>query len=120
MANDIVFDTRTESLKNVAWWLYLGHALTFVFSLGALSFIPLIINYLKRGEAAGTFVHSHHSWQIRSFWWYAVWMIIGLSIVWIPLLGWVVGGLILGLAWLWKAYRLLKGFIDLNNNNPMY
>jgi uncharacterized membrane protein len=26
---------------------------------------------------------------------------------------------VFGLAWLWHAYRLIKGFMDLNNNRAM-
>jgi uncharacterized membrane protein len=118
MQQDLVLDTRLESVKNLAWWLYMGHAISFVFSLGAFSFVPLIINYLKRDDAAGTFVHSHHSWMIRSFWWYLFWMTIGV------LLALTVVGLLLAVpvwvvAWIWKAYRLLKGFLDLNENKAM-
>jgi uncharacterized membrane protein len=118
MQQEIVLDTRLQSVKNLAWWLYMVHAVSFVFSLGMFSFIPLIINYVKREDAAGTFVHSHHTWQIRSFWWYLAWMALGallfISIVGIPLAWLVWAG-----AWVWKAYRLLKGFLDLNDNKPM-
>ena len=56
MSQDIILDTQLQQTKNLAWWLYLIHGASFVFSLGAFSFIPLIINYVKRDEAAGTFV----------------------------------------------------------------
>jgi uncharacterized membrane protein len=118
MAQELVFDAGLQSRKDLAWWLYLFHAASLVFSLGAFSWIPLIISYLKRPDTAGTFVYSHHTWQIRSFWWYLVWVVIGgalcATIVLLP-----VGLAILGLAWLWKAYRLLKGFFALNDNRPM-
>lgn len=118
MSQQLILDNNFQQAKTLAWWLYLVHGASFVFSLGALSFIPLIINYLKRGESAGTFVHSHHSWQIRSFWWYVFWVVVG-AIIWVTLIGIPVALLVWSLAWLWKAYRLVRGFIDLNNNNPM-
>ena len=37
MSQSIVFDSQTQSIKNLAWWLYIFHALSLVFSLGALS-----------------------------------------------------------------------------------
>ena len=77
MTQEIMFDPELQSAKNLAWWLYLAHAASFLFSLGALSWIPLIINFIKRGDTAGTFVYTHHSWQIRSFLWYLFWMVIG-------------------------------------------
>ena len=86
MSQELVLDSRLQSVKNLAWWLYLLHGISFLFSLGLFSWIPLIINYVKRDDAAGTFVHSHHSWQIRSFWWYLFWMIVG-GILFMTVLG---------------------------------
>lgn len=118
MSQELVFDQQLQSNKSLAFWLYMGHAASFVFSLGMFSFIPLIINYIKRGDAAGTFVYSHHGWQIRSFWWYLVWVavsiVLAFTVIGIPL-AW----LIFACAWLWKIYRLLKGLIDLNANKAM-
>lgn len=118
MAQELVLDSRTDSNKNWAWWLYLGHGLSIFFTLGLASLIPLILNYAKRGETEGTFVHSHHGWMIRSFWWYLVWIVVGwvlfATIIGIPL-AWVVW---VG-AWLWKIYRIVRGWIALNNNAPI-
>src|SRR5688572_31597789 len=44
---------------------------TFIF--GWPSIIAVIINYVKRGDARGTWLESHFSWQIRTFWYAAVW-----------------------------------------------
>ena len=118
MDSQTYFDEATESHKSWLWWLYLMHGASLVFSLGALSFIPLILNYLKRDETEGSFLRTHHSWQIRSFWWYVVWLFVGamlfMTIVGIPF-AWLVW---LG-AWVWKAYRLLRGFLDLDKNRTM-
>ncbi|MDC8760372.1 DUF4870 family protein [Janthinobacterium fluminis] len=118
MSQEIVFDSNLQSAKNLAWWLYLIHAVTFVCSLGALSIVPLIVNYIKRDDAAGTFVASHHTWQIRSFWWYLVWIVAG-AVLFVTIIGMPLAWLVWGGAWLWRAYRLIKGFLDLNNNLPM-
>ncbi|RXZ38887.1 hypothetical protein D9O50_05180 [Oxalobacteraceae bacterium CAVE-383] len=107
-----------QAQKSLARWLYIFHGLSLIFSLGMLSFIPLIVNYIKRGDAAGTIVATHHSWQIRSFWWYFGWVAFGFvpffTFVLMPL-AW----LIWALAWIWKAYRLIKGLIYLNEDRPM-
>ncbi len=117
MSQQLVLDNQLESAKNLAWWLYLIHAISFVFSLGAFSFIPLVLNYVQRPSTDGSFVHSHHTWMIRSFWWYLVWMFAGfvlfITIIGIPL-AWIVW---CG-AWLWKAYRLITGITRLNRNEP--
>jgi uncharacterized membrane protein len=63
-------------------------------------------------------VYSHHTWMIRSFWWYVVWMaaafILAITIIGIPL-AWLAGVI----AWVWMAYRIIRGFLDLNNNRAM-
>ncbi|MDP5008448.1 MAG: hypothetical protein NWQ13_05555 [Glaciimonas sp.] len=118
MTEAVVFDSKLDSAKNLAWWLYLFHGLSVVFSLGLFSFIPLIINYVKRGDATDTFVYSHHSWQIRSFWWYLVWMAVG-CLVFITIIGVPIAIAIWTGAWIWKAYRLIKGLLDLNDNKAM-
>jgi uncharacterized membrane protein len=115
---ELVFDARLQSAKDLAWWLYIFHGLSLVLSLGMLSWLPLIVNYIKRGDAVDTFVYSHHRWQIRSFWWYLFWMFAG-GVAWITLIGIPLAVLIWSLAWVWKAYRIIKGWLDLNDNKAM-
>src|ERR1043165_6256880 len=100
MAQELVLDDRTRSAKDWAFWLYLAHGLSVFFTLGAASFIPLILNSAKRGDSEGSFVHSHHGWMIRSFWWYLVWVCVGWALLatlpGIPL-RWLWG------VWLWRC-----------------
>jgi uncharacterized membrane protein len=118
MMQQLVLDTQLQSRKNLAWWLYLFHAASLVFSMGAFSWIPLIISYLKRPDAAGTFVYSNHGWQISSFCWYLVWMVLG-GLLWLTVIGIPIALMIFFFAWVWKAYRLLRGFFALNDNRPV-
>ncbi len=118
MTDQITFDSATENNKTWLWWLYVMHGASLAFSLGALSFIPLILNYVKRDETEGTFLRTHHSWQIRSFWWYVVWMVVG-GLLFATIIGIPLAGLVWLAAWVWKAYRLIKGFLDLGKNRPM-
>lgn len=118
MAQELIFDSKLQSAKNLAWWLYFIHGISFVFSLGMFSWVPLIVNYVKREDAAGTFVYSHHAWQIRSFWWYLFWMLIG-GVLFITVIGIPLAWLVWTGAWIWKAYRLIKGLVDLNDNKAM-
>lgn len=110
--------TSLESFKQTARLLYLGHGITFLFSLGLLNLIPLIINYIKRPDTQGTIVYSHHTWMTRSFWIYIALVVVSfvlfVTIILIPV-AWLLGIA----AWLWYAYRLIKGFIDLNAGRPM-
>jgi uncharacterized membrane protein len=118
MSQELVLDGVVEDQKQFARILYMVHAVTFFFSLGMLSFLPLIANYIKRPDTTGTMVYTHHSWMIRSFWFYVIWMAVAIffaiTIIGIPI-AWLIG---VG-AWLWKAYRLVRGFLDLNSNRAM-
>ncbi len=114
----IYYDSHTESHKRLLWWLYLMHGLSMIFSLDALSFVPLIINYLKRADTEDRFLRSHHSWQIRSFLWCIVWMLAGI-VLFITVLGIPSAMLIWFVAWVWKAYRLVRGFLDLTADKTM-
>jgi uncharacterized membrane protein len=44
----------------------------------------------------------------------AVALVLAVTLIGIPL-AWLVG---VG-AWIWMAYRIIRGFLDLNNNKPM-
>jgi len=118
MAQELVQEHGIEDAKQFARILYMAHAVTFFFSFGTMSILVLIVNYIRRPETAGTMVYSHHTWMIRSFWIYAALMvlafILALTIIAIPL-AWLIGA---G-AWVWMAYRIIRGFLDLNNNRAM-
>lgn len=119
MSQELVLEGKLSDEKNLARILYLVHGVTFFFSLGLLSILPVIFNYIKRPETTGTLVHSHHTWMIRSFWFYALWMFIG-GLLFITLVGIPLAWLVWCVAWVWKVYRLIRGFVDLNNNRAMY
>jgi uncharacterized membrane protein len=90
------------------------------FLTGWPSIIAVILNYVKRSEARGTWLESHFRWQIRTFWWGLLWVAlclvfvvvtlgIGVVIAWIPLM--VVG--------FWFIYRIVKGWLRLVDRQPM-
>ena len=122
MSQQLVLDSSLEETKQFARIMYIVHAVMFLCSFGARSLIPLIVNYVKRPYTEGTLVYSHHTWMIRSFWFYVLWMAIGWVILFtlgLVLIGIPIAYGIFCLAWLWYMYRVIKGFIDLNNNRPM-
>jgi uncharacterized membrane protein len=59
------------------------------FVFGVPSIIAVVINYVKRGEARGTYLESHFRWQIRTFWFAFLWCVVGgmpfVTLVGIPL-----------------------------------
>lgn len=118
MSQELVLDNQLQSRKSLAWWLYIFHGANLVFTLGMLSWIPLIISYVKRPETQGTFVYSHHTWQIRTFLWGLFWSVIG-YILMITIIGIVIAVPLWALIWVWYAYRIIRGIVDLNANRPM-
>ena len=92
------------------------------FVFGWPSIIAVVINYVKRGEARGTWLESHFDWQIRTFWYALAWaLLIGLvslplTLVIVGFATWAVGLFVLGI---WAIYRVARGWLALNDHRPM-
>lgn len=91
--------------------------------LGLPSLIALIINYVKRDDSRGTWLESHVTWQIRTFWWVLGWAVL-IVVVSAPLvlllgLGFVTGWVGLALLGLWAIYRIARGWLRLNGHQTM-
>jgi uncharacterized membrane protein len=83
------------------------------------SIIAVILNYVKRGDARGTWVASHYRWQIRTFWFALLWAIIGCALVF-TVVGIVIGVPVLIALTLWLIYRIARGWLRLRDRKPMY
>ena len=105
--------TDLSSLKNIATAVYALQAASFIF--GITYFIAIIVNYVKREDAQGTWIESHFRWQIRTFWFGLLWFALG-GLTFFIVIGWF----ILFAAALWLIYRILKGWLNLNDGKPMY
>jgi uncharacterized membrane protein len=97
----------------------LGPALVVTaFLTGWPSIIAVIINYVKRSDTRGTWLESHFSWQIRTFWFAVLWVLIAavlfITVIGIPI-AWVLA-LLLGL---WVLYRIIRGWMALASGKPM-
>ena len=88
------------------------------FLAGWPSIIAVIINYVRRREVRGTFLDTHFSWQIRTFWWALVWCVIG-GLLTITIIGAVIGIPILLLLGVWVLYRIARGWLALMSHKPM-
>ena len=122
-----------QSLYDWTQIIYVLHAVSLVtgilgaatvigsFLIGWPSIIAVIMNYIKRSEASGTWLESHFRWQIRTFWYGAFWAAlcgifvvltfgIGAIVVWIPL----------GFLAIWFVYRVARGWLALRDRRPMY
>ena len=83
------------------------------------SIIGVIISYVKRGGARGTWAESHYRWQIRTFWFALLWLIIGV-LLFVTLVGAPVGFILLVALTLWLIYRIARGWLRLLDKKPMY
>jgi uncharacterized membrane protein len=88
------------------------------FLFGWPSIIAVIINYVYRGDARGTWLESHFRWQIRTFWYALLWAIvaglIALTVLGIP----ITIGMMLALG-VWAIYRVARGWLRLKDGQPM-
>src|SRR4029434_6275016 len=119
------------SVLSVAHLVYALHTLAIVVGIvgaatvigsfvGSLpSIVAVIFNYMKRGDARGTWIASHYRWQIRTFWFTLLWALIGWALV-ITIDGAVVGVPILIALTLWLMYRIGRGWLRLRDRRPMY
>ena len=126
-------DARARSLINWTTLIYALHASSLLigilgtatvigaFLIGWPSIIAVILNYVKRAEAQGTWLDSHFRWQIRTFWFGVLWvglcallviftLGIALIVVWIPLIA----------VTIWFVYRIVRGWMRLSARQPMY
>jgi uncharacterized membrane protein len=83
------------------------------------SIIAVILNYMKRGSARGTWAESHYRWQIRTFWYALLWLVVAMLLI-VTLLGAPVGMGLLAVVTLWLIYRIARGWLRLMDKQPMY
>jgi uncharacterized membrane protein len=120
----------TEGLITLAHVIYALHAFSALtglassvlvltaFLTGWPSIIAVILNYAKRADVRGTWLDSHFGWQIRTFWYALLWLLLGgvafVTAVGIPvaLVVWIVTGL-------WVLYRIARGWMTLSAGKPM-
>ena len=123
MANEIIDVTPNDSLKTIGWVSYFLHLIVAIGAVLpgaqasiALLLIALVIDLVKRDDAAGTWQASHFSWRIRSVLWAGVLYVLT-SWLWLLLLapGWIAWTLIS----IWFLYRIIKGMIRMNNGRSM-
>jgi uncharacterized membrane protein len=132
--NSVVTVEAPAGLVRVTHIVYALHALGLVlgafgaasvigsFLFGWPSIIAVVISYVKRGEARGTWLESHFSWQIRTFWFALAWAVlvalvsIPLTLIVVGIATWAAGMFGLGL---WAIYRIARGWLRLNDHQPM-
>jgi uncharacterized membrane protein len=111
------------SLRTVGHVSYALHAIVAVAAVlpGAQASVLLllaafILDLVKRGDADGTWQESHFRWRIRSVVFAAIAYVLTLPL-WLALIvpGWIAWGIIS----IWFLYRVVRGWLALNERRPM-
>ena len=88
------------------------------FLTGWPSILAVIVNYVKRSDARGTWLDSHFSWQIRTFWYALAWAVLA-GLLFVTVIGIPVAWVLLLLLGIWVLYRIIRGWIALAESRPM-
>ena len=81
---------------------------------GLLGIVAIILAYVKRDDARGSWLESHYTWLIRTFW-----IGLGIGVLGMLTVFVVVGFFILFGGFVWTVYRVVKGFVRLNDKLPV-
>lgn len=130
-------DEKRHSLITYNHITYLLYILSY-FTAGLLWIVPIFMNYAKRHDADNTWLATHFDWQIKTFWYSIIWFAIGVIIVVFALGGLGVsmmsdgnniaigsvllaslGFIIMGVAFIWHLYRIIRGWIALADGRPV-
>lgn len=136
-AAPVALTPQESASKGVATFVYALQAASVL--TGVTLLVAVIVNYVKLNEARGTWVETHFRWQIRTFWYsLLLGLLLGVVIVLLTLgaVGAAAGGSdagaagaavsagLLGMAgglaiFVWFAYRVVKGWMRLSENQPI-
>ena len=89
---------------------------------GILGIAAIVVLYVKRDEARGTWLQSHFTWLIRTFWWSLLWAVLGgvlFALLAIVLIGFLIGPAIWFVAGIWAIYRVARGYILYKDSKPI-
>ena len=115
--------SRADSLKTWGWVSYILHLIVAVAAVIpgaqvsiALLIIALVLDLVKKDDAAGTWQASHFSWRIRSVLWAGV-----LYLVTFPLflLFYLPGAIAWVVISIWFLYRIVLGMVRMNAGRPV-
>jgi uncharacterized membrane protein len=90
--------------------------------MGIVGIAGLIVAYVKRDEAQGTWVASHLRWLIRTFWFSFLWGVVGwivLLVLGLILIGIPIALLIWAVASIWVIYRVIRGYLLFKDSKPI-
>jgi uncharacterized membrane protein len=115
------------TLTHVIYALHAFSALTGILSSALVvtaflsgwpSIIAVILNYVKRSDVRGTWLDSHFSWQIRTFWFALLWLLVG-AVLFATVIGIPVAFVLWIATGLWVLYRIIRGWLALTSRKTL-
>lgn len=88
------------------------------FVFGWPSVIAVIINYVTRAQVRGTWLESHWQWQLRTFWFAALWLLVA-GFLLLTFIGIPAAILVVVATGVWVLYRVVRGWLALVDRRPM-
>ncbi len=88
------------------------------FVFGWPSIIAVIINYVTRGNVRGTWLETHWRWQLRTFWYAALWLLVA-GLLAATFIGIPAAFMVIVITGIWVLYRVIRGWVALLNRAPM-
>jgi uncharacterized membrane protein len=104
-------DLANKNITQIVYGLYAAAVI-----VGVTYFVGIVLNYVKRDDVRGTWLESHFTWQIRTFWYSLLWFLIGIPLM--VALG--LGVVVWAIAGIWYIYRIVKGWLRLSEGKAMY
>lgn len=112
-----------DSLRTIGHISYALHAIVAVgavlpgFQPGILLLlVAFVLDLVKKDDARGSWQESHFSWRIRSVLWAGVLYVVTIPLWFLLVLpGWIAWGVIS----IWFLYRVIRGWLALNDRRAM-
>lgn len=86
--------------------------------MGLIGIAGLIVAYVKQDDARNTWVASHFTWLIRTFWFSFLWGVVGMVFA-VTVIGLVVAIPIWAVASIWVIYRVIRGYLLFKDSRPI-
>ncbi|MGA2563847.1 MAG: hypothetical protein ABSF96_09825 [Steroidobacteraceae bacterium] len=102
--------------------LFTSRAVAVRFAFGLPSLVALVMSYARRAQARDSWLEAHFRWQIRTFWFTWLWLLVLWAIAF-PLMligiGFIIAMLGMAVIGLWVIYRVARGWLALREGRAV-
>jgi uncharacterized membrane protein len=107
------YEPNLKSAKDMAFIVYILYICSYF--VGITAIVGVIIAYVQKDEAEGTWINDHFIWQINTFLILLPLMVIGIITTFF-----LIGFVIIIAAGIWGIYRIVKGIIRFREERSPY